>query len=148
MPEDSRPDDAALLDTLRPYLALLSGLIEMSAGKAAGLAQSVVSQGAATGAEASQRVVAITAAGLDPEQFASMVRDEVERAVRRLGFVRADEITSLRRQIERLEAEVEGLRAQVDALSAVVGSAGPRGTDPASHKKKAKKAKKKAEEQS
>ncbi|MFM9050417.1 MAG: hypothetical protein ACKOMX_10310 [Actinomycetota bacterium] len=143
MPEDSRQDDAALLDALRPYLALLSGLIEVSAGKAAGLAQSVMTQGAATGAEAGQRVVAITSAGLDPEQFAATVREEVDRAVRRLGFVRADELTSLRRQIERLETEVEGLRARADALSAVVGSAGSRGAASKSDKKK--KVKKKDE---
>lgn len=137
MPEDSRQDDAALLDALRPYLALLSGIIEASAGKAAGLAQSVMTQGVATGAEASQRVVAITSAGLDPEQFAAAVRDEVDRAVRRLGFVRADELTSLRRQIQRLEGEVDQLRAQVADLGAGVSD------EPREAKKAKKKSKKK-----
>lgn len=136
MPEESRQDDAALLDALRPYLALLSGIIEASAGKAAGLAQSVMTQGVATGAEASQRVVAITSAGLDPEQFAAAVRDEVDRAVRRLGFVRADELTSLRRQIQRLEGEVDQLRAQVADLGAGV-------SDEAHEAKKSKKKSKK-----
>lgn len=132
---DSRQDDAALLDALRPYLALLSGIIEASAGKAAGLAQSVMTQGVATGAEASQRVVAITSAGLDPEQFAAAVRDEVDRAVRRLGFVRADELTSLRRQIERLEAEVDQLRGQI----AILGESSREAGEPKKSKKKSKK---------
>ena len=131
MPEDPRQDDAALLDALRPYLALLSGIIEASAGKAAGLAQSVMTQGAATGAEASQRVVAITTAGFDPEQFSSAVRDEVDRAVRRLGFVRADEVTSLRRQVERLEAEVDDLRTQMASAGAEAKAAKPAKKKPA-----------------
>lgn len=143
MLDESRQDDAALLDALRPYLALLSGIIEVSAGKAAGLAQSVMTQGVATGAEASQRVVAITSAGLDPEQFAAAVRDEVDRAVRRLGFVRADEVTSLRRQIERLESEVDQLRVQVSDLGAAPAGDGGK---PTQHKKPKKKSKKKGED--
>jgi len=128
-----------MLDALRPYLALLSGIIEVSAGKAAGLAQSVMAQGAATGAEASQRVVAITSAGLDPEQFAGAVRDEVDRAVRRLGFVRADELTSLRRQIERLEAEVDQLRAASTAAKPTKPTKSAKSSSAKPAKKKAKK---------
>lgn len=134
-----------MLDALRPYLALLSGIIEVSAGKAAGLAQSVMAQGAATGAEASQRVVAITSAGLDPEQFAGAVRDEVDRAVRRLGFVRADELTSLRRQIERLEAEVDQLRASSTSTESAKPAKATKSAKATSAKSAKKKAKKKGE---
>lgn len=124
MAEDSRPDDAALLDALKPYLALAAGFMEMSAGRAAGMAeaatqmaQSFIVQGAASGAEAKQRVEEIASAGIDPEQFTVLVRDEVDRIARRMGFVRADEIASLRRQVDRLEDEVEQMRAGLAALA-------------------------------
>lgn len=122
MAEESRPDDVALLDALKPYLALAAGFMEMSAGRAAGMAeaatqmaQSLVTQGAASGAEAAQRVEELAAVGVDPDQFTALVRDEVDRVARRIGFVRADEIASLRRQVDRLEAEVEELRAAASA---------------------------------
>lgn len=112
MAEES--DDRALLDALKPYLALASGLMEVSAGKAAEFAQSIVTQGAATGATAVDRVQEVAGLGIDPDQFAALVRDEVDRVARRVGFVRADEIASLRRQVERLEVEVAGLRADAE----------------------------------
>ena len=122
MADDPRADDMALLDALKPYLALAAGFMEMSAGRAAGMAeaatqmaQSIIVQGAASGAEAKQRVEEIASIGIDPDHFSSLVRDEVDRVARRVGFVRADEIASLRRQVDRLEAEVEDLRtAQAD----------------------------------
>lgn len=107
----------ALLDAVKPYLALAAGFMEMSAGRAAGMAeaatqmaQAIIVQGAASGAEAKQRVEEIASIGIDPDQFSSLVRDEVDRVARRVGFVRADEIASLRRQVDRLEAEVEELQ--------------------------------------
>jgi hypothetical protein len=54
------------------------------------------------------------AALLSPEQVRVLVREEVDRVVRRLGFAREDELSSLRREVGRLEQQVGALRAELD----------------------------------
>ena len=110
------------LEALKPYLALASGFVEMSAGKAAEIAQALLAQGAATGAEAQERMETLAALGLDPEQLTAIVRDEVDKVTRRIGFVRSDELAALRRQVDRLEVELEQVRSDVSSLAAALAT--------------------------
>ena len=107
---------------MKPYLALASGFVEMSAGKAAEIAQALLAQGAATGAEAQERMETLAALGLDPEQLTAIVRDEVDKVTRRIGFVRSDELAALRRQVDRLEVELEQVRSDVSSLAAALAT--------------------------
>ncbi|MFM9135310.1 MAG: hypothetical protein ACKOT0_07740 [bacterium] len=113
----------AAIDDLRPYLQLLATLTEATVAKAAGAAQGVVSQGATTGSEATRRWEQMSEAGLDPDALAALVRDEVDRVARRIGFVREDELAVLRRQVERLEEELEQARQDAAAASIAAASA-------------------------
>lgn len=119
----------AAIDDLRPYLQLLATLTEATVAKAAGAAQGVVSQGATTGSEATRRWEQMSEAGLDPDALAALVRDEVDRVARRLGFVREDELAVLRRQVERLEEELEQARQDAAAASIAAASAAASATE-------------------
>ncbi len=119
----------AAIDDLRPYLQLLATLTEATVAKAAGAAQGVVSQGATTSSEATRRWEQMSEAGLDPDALAAVVRDEVDRVARRLGFVREDELAVLRRQVERLEEELEQARQDAAAASIAAASAAASATE-------------------
>ncbi|MFZ9988210.1 MAG: hypothetical protein ACO3HV_10705, partial [Candidatus Nanopelagicales bacterium] len=108
---EQRDDDP--MAGVRPYIQLASGLLEVSAAKAAELAQGLWSQGSETAGDAVSGAVGTAmdqggqiAALLSPDQIRDVVRDEVDRVVRRLGFARADELASLRREVGRLEQQV------------------------------------------
>jgi hypothetical protein len=114
------PDDDPMAG-VRPYLQLASGLLGMSAAKAAELAQGLWTQGGeAMGDVVDQGVQAASTTGeqvaalLSPDQVRSLVREEVDRVVRRLGFAREDELASLRREVGRLEQQVTALRAEIE----------------------------------
>jgi hypothetical protein len=74
----------------------------------------------------------------------SLVREEVDRVVRRLGFAREDELSSLRREVGRLEQQVDSLRAELEARSVSADSkqghakGGHKSKDKGGHKSKSK----------
>jgi polyhydroxyalkanoate synthesis regulator phasin len=118
---ESNSSGADPLESVRPYLAMASGILGISAAKAAELAQGLWTQGGdAVGDAVDQGVQAATTTGeqvaalLSPEQVRALVREEVDRVVRRLGFAREDELSSLRREVGRLEQQVGTLRAELD----------------------------------
>lgn len=133
--------------SVRPYLQLASGILGMSAAKAAELAQGLWTQGGeAVGDAVDQGVQAASATGdqvaalLSPEQVRTLVREEVDRVVRRLGFAREDELSSLRREVGRLEQQVASLRTQLEALEERPAKPAKKdGHDKAKHKDKGKK---------
>lgn len=113
------PDDDAMA-AVRPYLQLASGILGMSAAKAAELAQGLWTQGGdAVGDAVGQGMQAASTTGeqvaalLSADQVRSLVREEVDRIVRRLGFAREDELASLRREVSRLEQQVSALREEI-----------------------------------
>lgn len=114
-----QPDDDPMAG-IRPYLQLASGILGMSAAKAAEMAQGLWTQGGEVVGDAVQDVAG-TAAGqgaqvaalLSPEQVRGLVREEVDRLVRRLGFAREDELASLRREVGRLEQQVAALEGRL-----------------------------------
>ncbi len=117
----TQPDEDDPMAVVRPYLAMASGILGISAAKAAEMAQGlwtqsgdVVDGGMRTATETGEQVAAL----LSAEQVRALVRDEVERMVRRLGFARDDEVASLRREVGRLEQQVAALGADLDAMVA------------------------------
>jgi polyhydroxyalkanoate synthesis regulator phasin len=136
------PDDDPMAG-VRPYLQLASGILGMSAAKAAEWAQGIWTQGGDTvsdvvdqGVQAASSTGEQVAALLSPDQVRALVREEVDRVVRRLGFAREDELSSLRREVGRLEQQVESLRAECDARSASASQ--KHGHDKDGHKAKSK----------
>lgn len=115
------PPDNDPMATVRPYVQLASGLLGMSAAKAAELAQGLWTQGSDAvddGVQAATDAGGQVAALLSPDQIRALVRDEVDRAARRLGFARDDEVASVRREVGRLQLQVTELSDQLAALAA------------------------------
>ena len=116
----------------------------MSAAKAAELAQGLWTQGGeAVGDAVDQGMQAASSTGeqvaalLSPDQVRALVREEVDRVVRRLGFAREDELSSLRREVGRLEQQVAALRAELE--DRVAKPVKKNGNDKGKHKAKDKK---------
>ena len=129
---------------VRPYLQLASGILGMSAAKAAELAQGLWTQGGeAVGDAVDQGMQAASSTGeqvaalLSPDQVRALVREEVDRVVRRLGFAREDELSSLRREVGRLEQQVAALRTELEER--VAKPVKKNGDDKGKHKAKDKK---------
>lgn len=117
-PDDPAPNDP--MASVRPYLQLASGLLGMSAAKAAELAQGLWTQGGETVSDAMDTAVeqgGQVAALVSPDQVRAMVREEVDRVVRRLGFAREDEVASLRREVSRLEQQVAALESHLQDVA-------------------------------
>lgn len=114
VPPDDDPMANDPMATVRPYIQLASGLLGMSAAKAAEFAQGMWTQG---GDVVDDSMQAATEAGgqiaalLSPDQIRAIVREEVDKAARRLGFARDDEVASVRREVTRLEQQVADLGA-------------------------------------
>lgn len=143
------PDDDPMAG-VRPYLQLASGILGMSAAKAAELAQGLWTQGGeAVGDAVDQGMQAASSTGeqvaalLSPDQVRALVREEVDRVVRRLGFAREDELSSLRREVGRLEQQVAALRTELEERAAAPAKAAKSdkntGHDKGKHKSKDKK---------
>lgn len=137
------PDDDPMAG-VRPYLQLASGILGMSAAKAAELAQGLWTQGGeAVGDAVDQGMQAASSTGeqvaalLSPDQVRALVREEVDRVVRRLGFAREDELSSLRREVGRLEQQVAALRAELEER--VAKTVKRNANDKGKHKAKDKK---------
>ena len=137
------PDDDPMAG-VRPYLQLASGILGMSAAKAAELAQGLWTQGGeAVGDAVDQGMQAASSTGeqvaalLSPDQVRALVREEVDRVVRRLGFAREDELSSLRREVGRLEQQVAALRTELEER--VAKPVKKNGDDKGKHKAKDKK---------
>lgn len=100
-----------MLEGLRGYLQLASGVTEVTASKARDAAMSLVSQGLQLTGKTPDVVGSVQDIADDlvatskqnREMLVAMIRTEVDRAVGRMGFVREDELAALRLRVERLE---------------------------------------------
>jgi polyhydroxyalkanoate synthesis regulator phasin len=110
----------SMLDDVRGYLQLATGLTEVTANKAKEVAMSLVGQGFTLSTKAPDVVGQVQELADDlvstsknnREMLVSMIRSEVDRAVGRMGFVREDELAALRRHVQRLEQQLDELRGQ------------------------------------
>ena len=112
-----------MLEGLRGYLQLASGVTEVTASKARDAAMSLVNQGLQwTGKTpdvmGSVQDIAddlVATSKQNREVLVGMIRSEVDRAVGRMGFVREDELAALRARVERLEKKAEHSTASGEA---------------------------------
>lgn len=108
-----------MIDALKSYVALASGLTEATAAKAKDVASALVEQTLALTGRGTDITGKVTDLADDllatskenREALTTMVRTEVDRAIGRVGFVREDELAALRRHVQRLDGEVADLRS-------------------------------------
>jgi polyhydroxyalkanoate synthesis regulator phasin len=126
-------EETGVLDALRGYVQLATGLTEVTLAKAREAAAALLSQGLNleqvpdvpgkdTAVDAA-KVAATQVQGLadelleqskaNRELLTGMVRTEVDRAAGRLGFVREEELAAVRRHVARLETQLAEIRAQL-----------------------------------
>lgn len=137
-----------MLEGLRGYVQLASGLTEVTASKAREAAMALVSQGLQLTGKTPDVVGSVqdiaddllTTSKNNREMLVGMIRSEVDRAVGRMGFVREDELAALRARVERLEkAQPHGEEPHRDEPHGVEPhGAGPRGEDAKPRKVKKK----------
>jgi polyhydroxyalkanoate synthesis regulator phasin len=108
-----------VIDALKGYVQLATGLTEVTARKAYESATALLSQlpdFGRTGPEAVKSSVQDIADDLveqsrtNREMVVGLVRTEVDRAVGRMGFVREEELAAVRRHVARLEAALAEVR--------------------------------------
>ena len=115
-----------MLDDLRSYLQLASGLTEATTAKARDAVTGLLAHGITLGARAmpDPQVVGqvqdladdlVTTSKANREALVGLIRAEVDKAVARMGFVREDELAALRRHVERLQSELADVTAAAQA---------------------------------
>jgi hypothetical protein len=121
-----------VIDTVRGYAQLASGLGDVTRQRASQVAKQIVEQGgvvvSGVASSAGSADVAKQVQGLAEDLLATartnrdlligLIRTEVERTVNRLGLVGADELNAMARVVERLQN-------QLDAAIAFGGRPGP-----------------------
>jgi polyhydroxyalkanoate synthesis regulator phasin len=145
-----------VLDALRGYVQLATGLTEVTVAKAREAAAALLSQGldldkvpdvpGRDSAVSAATVAASQVQGLaddlletskqNRELLTGLVRTEVDRAAGRLGFVREEELAAVRRHVSRLETQLAEVRAHIGAAPVTSSTPGTTTTTAAPVKKK------------
>lgn len=121
----SRQKGSAVIDAMKSYVQMATGILEATAAKAREAASDAVSSSLESGTKAPEQLasqMALIAEDLmeqsktNRELVVGLVRTEVERAVGRVGFVREEELAAVRAHVDRLEGQ---LRETMDKVSAV-----------------------------
>lgn len=109
-----------MLEDLRNYLQMASGLTEATTAKAKDVVTGLLAQGISLSTRALpapemmgqvQELAddLVSTSRNNRELLTGMIRSEVDRAVGRMGFVREDELAALRRHVQRLEQQIADL---------------------------------------
>ncbi|GAA1574219.1 hypothetical protein GCM10009804_33730 [Kribbella hippodromi] len=109
-----------VMDALRGYVQLANGLTEVTKQKAQTAAKALLQQ---TGADTlttrvtdlADEIVATSKS--NRQLLQAIVSNEVEGAVARLGFVRAEEVAALTRRVKTLETELAEVQVPVPAAA-------------------------------
>ncbi len=128
-----------MLDDLRNYLQLASGLTEATASKAKDAVTGLLAHGVSLSSKALpapemmgqvQELAddLVATSRNNREMLVGMIRAEVDRNVGRMGFVREDELAALRRHVQRLEKQIADVQQDLSAAQAQAG-ADPAGAD-------------------
>lgn len=138
-----------VLDGLRGYLQLATGLTDVTRERARAAARSLVAQGGA-GVDAvvpdqvKSQVSTLTddllaASKANRDLLLHLVRGEVERSVARLGLVSKADLDAERRRADRLEAKVRELETKVPPAPRTKAATKSAATKSAAKKSAAKK---------
>lgn len=122
-----------MLDDLRTYLQMATGITEATTAKAKDVVTGLLSSGLSltTKAGGAPEMVGqvqdladdlVATSRNNRELLTGVIRAEVDKAVGRMGFVREDELAALRRHVQRLESEMNDLRRRADEAPAPVVS--------------------------
>lgn len=109
-----------MLDDLRSYLQMASGITEATTSKAKDVVTGLLTHGLSLSSKAMpapemmgqvQELAddLVATSRNNREMLVGMIRAEVDRAVGRMGFVREDELAALRRHVQRLEKQITDL---------------------------------------
>jgi len=125
-----------MLDDLRSYLQMATGLTEATTSKAKEVVTGLLSTGMSLTSKAvpapemmgqvqdlADDLVATSKNNRD--MLTGMIRTEVDKTVGRMGFVREDELAALRRHVQRLEVQLRDLERAAAPRSTDSGSDTP-----------------------
>lgn len=104
-----------MLDSLKTYIQLASGLTEATAAKAKEAVTGLIGQGLGMSTKTPDVVGSVQEMADDlmatsksnRDLLLSLIRTEVDKAVGRVGFVREDELAALRKHVHRLDEELK-----------------------------------------
>jgi polyhydroxyalkanoate synthesis regulator phasin len=103
-------------DAIKGYLALATGLTDVTKQRATSAAKALVAQGEATAGQVQSLADDLVAQSKsNREAVVALVRYEVDKALGRVGLVSKDEVDALQARIKSLEAQ---LRAGTPAKAA------------------------------
>jgi polyhydroxyalkanoate synthesis regulator phasin len=122
-------------DAVKGYLALASGLTEVTRQRATAAAKALVAQGGAAASQVTALADDLVAQSKsNREAVTALVRFEIDKALGRVGLASADEVLELNARVRSLEAELRRVSAPVGEKDEIVktgAAAMPAGATPA-----------------
>src|SRR5687767_9975133 len=101
-------------DALKSYLALASGLTDVTRQRAVGAAKALVAQGEATAEQVTSLADdLVQQSRSNREAVVALVKYEVDRALGRVGLASNDEVAELTKRVRSLEAQIRELGGTV-----------------------------------
>ncbi|MBA2553196.1 MAG: hypothetical protein H0V10_05795 [Geodermatophilaceae bacterium] len=129
-----------MLDAVRGYWALASGLTEVSRQKATAAARALVGQGEATAEQVTAIVEDLLSTSMSNRAaLANIVRLEVDRARSAMGLVTSAELESLTGRVTALQSQVAALHESASEPPAWKPTSGAKPAEPATARKTAAK---------
>src|SRR3954465_6942682 len=121
-------EELMVRDALRGYLALASGVTEVTAARARAAARVLVEQGESTAGQVTALAEDLMATSRrNREGLVLIVRHEVEATLRRLGLGAAGDVDALNQRVRRLEQALrEAERSREGGAAAAQPPTGPR----------------------
>ncbi|WP_425560433.1 phasin family protein, partial [Luedemannella flava] len=100
-----------MADAWRTYLEMALGATEASRKQATKVVKRLVGRGGAKAEQVQQMANdLLTAGAANREIVGKMVKQEVDRALSKVGLVSADEVAALKAQVRKLEKELHAAR--------------------------------------
>lgn len=117
-----------MLDDLRTYLQMATGMTEATTAKARDTVSGLLATGMAltTKAVPAPEMMGqvqeladdlVSTSRNNREVLTAMIRSEVDKAVGRMGFVREDELAAVRRHVQKLELQVQELQRDLTTVA-------------------------------
>ena len=131
-----------MLDDLRTYLQMATGMTEATTAKARDAVSGLLATGMAltTKAVPAPEMMGqvqeladdlVSTSKNNREMLTAMIRSEVDKAVGRMGFIREDELAAVRRHVQKLESQVQQLQEQVNQAQSAQAVADEPAPEPA-----------------